>query len=506
MTKLQSGILLISALCLGLHSRAAVQQSNAGPQTVAQSGPNPLQLNPNTVNVLKANVAARSASLAESAPKGFWIQSWNDSQQAFAWKVQVPQADEYSVDVLVSGTPGSQIEIAGPQDTVNVTIPQGNDHWGNNWNKIAVPGWLTLPQGTSTITVRSPNPAGIATNKNHYKGMALMSLELIARSQKEAIQKRVRDAHSSAKWLADAQYGLMFQWGEWGYPEHGEGKPWPKMIDDFNVEKFADMVQSTGAGYVIWSATWRSYYFPAPIQAIDRIMPGRTSKRDLIGELADALNRRGIKLMLYYHCGYGDREWQTRNFGTTDADQIGTDALFRKNWTAIMTEVGERYGSRLAGWFIDEGWYPSPFEEQNRALKAGYSGRIVSFNDWVRPRLTDFEDVEFGEGFNGLNDGAGTLFPDGPAIGSDGVYVEGPHKGLQAHGMFVLDGPDWGIYRPDASIAKPTLTPGQILEMAKYAKTHRVALTFDLLMYEDGTVSPASLDAVKLFGKTIRGD
>jgi hypothetical protein len=506
MTKLQSGILLISALCLGLHSRAAVQQSNAETQTVAQSGPNPLQLNPHTVNVLKANVAARSASLAESAPKGFWIQSWNDSQQAFAWKVQVPQADEYSVDVLVSGTPGSQIEIAGPQDTVNVTIPQGNDHWGNNWNKIAVPGWLTLPQGTSTITVRSPNPAGIATNKNHYKGMALMSLELIARSQKEAIQKRVRDAHSSAKWLADAQYGLMFQWGEWGYPEHGEGKPWPKMIDDFNVEKFADMVQSTGAGYVIWSATWRSYYFPAPIQAIDRIMPGRTSKRDLIGELADALNRRGIKLMLYYHCGYGDREWQTRNFGTTDADQIGTDALFRKNWTAIMTEVGERYGSRLAGWFIDEGWYPSPFEEQNRALKAGYSGRIVSFNDWVRPRLTDFEDVEFGEGFNGLNDGAGTLFPDGPAIGSDGVYVEGPHKGLQAHGMFVLDGPDWGIYRPDASIAKPTLTPGQILEMAKYAKTHRVALTFDLLMYEDGTVSPASLDAVKLFGKTIRGD
>jgi hypothetical protein len=76
---------------------------------------------------------------------------------------------------------------------------------------------------------------------------------------------------------ADAQYGLMFQWGEWGYPEDGEAKPWPKMIDDFDVEKFADMVQSTGAGYVIWSATWRTYYFPAPIQAIERIMPGRTS-------------------------------------------------------------------------------------------------------------------------------------------------------------------------------------------------------------------------------------
>jgi hypothetical protein len=83
--------------------------------------------------------------------------------------------------------------------------------------------------------------------------------------------------------------------------------------------------------------------------------------------------------MLYYQCGYGDREWQTRNFGTNDANRIGIDALFRKNWIAITIEVGVRYGTRLAGWFIDEGWCPSPFEEQNRALKAGYSGRIVCF-------------------------------------------------------------------------------------------------------------------------------
>jgi hypothetical protein len=501
MTKPQTGIVVIAALLISLHS--------AG-QAIAPRGASSLQFDPDTVNVLKANVAARSASLAESAPKGFWIQSWNDPQQTFAWTVQLPQTGEYSVSVLVSGAPGGQIEIASRLGAITLTIPDGNDHWGNNWNKIPVPGWLTLPQGTSTVTVRSPNPAGIATNRNNYKGMALMSLELIARSRKASIERRIRDSRSSAKWLADAQYGLMFQWGEWGYPEHGEAKPWPKMIDDFNVVKFAEMVQSTGAGYVIWSATWRTYYFPAPIQAIERIMPGRTSKRDLIGELAEALNRRGIKLMLYYHCGYGDREWQTHNFGTNDADQIGTDALFRKNWISIMTEVGERYGSRLAGMFIDEGWYPSPFEEQDRALKVGYPGRIVSFNDWVRPRLTDFQDVEFGEAFNGLNNGAGKLFPDGPPVGGDGVYVEGPHKGLQAHGMFILDGagygPEWGIWRPDTSIAKPKFTSEQIVNMAKYAKAHRVALSFNLLMYEDGTVSPASLDAVKLFGKTIRGD
>jgi hypothetical protein len=499
MIKPQAGILVFVALLIGLHFPAAAQ-SNAEPQTIAQSGFNPLPLDPNTVNVLKANVAARSPSTAENSPKGMWIQSWNDPQQTFAWKVQIPKEDKYSVDALVSGAPGSQIEIAGPRDTIKVTIPEGNDHWGNNWNKISVPGWLNLPQGTSTITVRSPNPAGIVTNKDHYKGMALISLELIARSQKDAIEKRIRDSHSSAKWLADAQYGLMFQWGQWGYPEHGERKPWPKMIDDFNVEKFADMVQSTGAGYLIWSSVWRSFYFPAPIQAIEQIMPGHTSKRDLIGELADALNRRGIKLVLYYNGS------ALTNFRGADPSQVGTDAQFRKNWIAIATEVGERYGNRLAGWFIDEGWYPSPFEEENRALKAGYPGRFVSFNDWIRPRTTDFQDVEFGEGFNCLNDGAGKLFPAGPPAGGDGIYVEGPHKGLQAHGMFILDGPDWGIWKPDTTIAKPTLTSEQIVDMAKYAKAHHVALSFNLLMYEDGTVSPDSLDAVKLFGKTIRGN
>ena len=301
MTKPQAGILFIAALLIGAHSPTAAQQADAEPQTIAQSGANPLPLDPNTVNALKANLAARSVSTTESAAKGMWIQSWSDPQQTFAWKVQVPQASEYSVDVLVSGAPGSQIEIAGPRDTIKVTIPEGNDHWGNNWNKISVPGWLKLPQGTSTVTVRSPNPAGIATSKNHFKGMALMSLELIARSQKQAIAKRIRDSRSSAKWLGDAQYGLMFQWGQWGYPEHGDRKPWPKMIDDFDVEKFADMVQSTGAGYVIWSPVWRTFYFPAPIQSIEQVMPGHTSKRDLIGDLADALNRRGIKFVLYFN-------------------------------------------------------------------------------------------------------------------------------------------------------------------------------------------------------------
>jgi hypothetical protein len=99
MTRTQAGIPDIAAFLIGLHSRTLAQQSNTGFQTIEESGANPLRLDLDTVNVLNANAAARRASLAESAPKGYWIQGWNDPQQTFTWKVQVPRASEQIVDM-----------------------------------------------------------------------------------------------------------------------------------------------------------------------------------------------------------------------------------------------------------------------------------------------------------------------------------------------------------------------------------------------------------------------
>src|ERR1700722_16039958 len=108
MTRPQAAILVIAALPIGLHSRTTAQQFGDAPQTIAQSGASPLQLDSATVNVLKANVAARSASLTESEPKGFWIQSWNNPRQTFSWNVKVPQVARFSVVVLEWGAPASK--------------------------------------------------------------------------------------------------------------------------------------------------------------------------------------------------------------------------------------------------------------------------------------------------------------------------------------------------------------------------------------------------------------
>ncbi len=67
---------------------------------------------------------------------------------------------------------------------------------------------------------------------------------------------------------------------------------------------------------------------------------------------------------------------------------------------------------------------------------------------------------------------------------------------LQVQSVCTLHSGDWQHRRPFRS--------EKIVSMAKYAKARHLALSFNLLMYEDGTVSPDSLEAVRLFGETAR--
>ena len=60
----------------------------------------------------------------------------------------------------------------------------------------------------------------------------------------------------------------------------------------------------------------------------------------------------------------GGQDWSTTNWNL-----MGVDRLFRNNWMFVITKIGQRYGRMLAGWLIDEGWSPSPFEQQGKALR-----------------------------------------------------------------------------------------------------------------------------------------
>ena len=76
--------------------------------------------------------------------------------------------------------------------------------------------------------------------------------------------------------------------------------------------------------------------------------------------------------------------------------------IFSNNIT-VLSAIGARYGNKVTGFWLD-GWdlipevYPhNNFQELFEASKIGYSDRIVTFNRWIFPTVTPWQDYWAGE-------------------------------------------------------------------------------------------------------------
>ena len=79
-----------------------------------------------------------------------------------------------------------------------------------------------------------------------------------------------------------------------------------------------------------------------------------------------------------------------------------------------------------------------------------------------------------------------------------------PQAGLQAHTNFTLE-KRWGHIDPDTLIAPPKYSADTLAGMILDGTKRKSALTINLEIYEDGTVSPASLATMGAVHKIVRG-
>jgi hypothetical protein len=255
------------------------------------------------------------------------------------------------------------------------------------------------------------------------------------------------------------------------------------------VDQFAKMVSETGAGFVVFTTSHAGFYFPGPNPVIDSILPGRTCPRDLVGDMADALNRYHIRLELYFHPGHDDAPvWQRTHFD--DADKTA----YFDQWRAIISSIGNRYGTRLAGWWFDDSaftYYPfnPDWEQMTAAARAGNPDRVVAYNSWILPKLNDFYDVYAGENGNWE-----TKYEDLDflPVGGTGRYTGGPQAGLQAE-ITVIINRDWGHFKKDQPIGPPRITADDLVSKLKDALSRKAAPLLDVDVYQDGTTSPETL-------------
>src|SRR5579862_3768627 len=309
--------------------------------------------------------------------KRLQVRGWSTTDDSFTWQVDVPASGEFEVTALTKSKGAVLLLQCGDRKIERLV--------STAWDRIDM-GRLNLSKGKHQISLRATTPTA---------EMEFYSLELIRPDFSNQLQEQAREMHSDTSWMRQAKYGLQFHWTSMSAPRRGERKPYAQACRDFPAKEFAEMVSSTGAGYVIITTSHAQHYFPAPIQAIDRIKPGRTSERDLVRDWIEALGAYDIKLMLYYHVGHDDWKQPDGWWRATGYDSKNPKP-FLDNWTSITTEVGRRYGKGLAGWFFDDGcvYYPlnPDFRRLTEAAKTGYAGRLVCYNPWVLPRMTDFQD------------------------------------------------------------------------------------------------------------------
>ncbi|BDS05879.1 hypothetical protein NT6N_09190 [Oceaniferula spumae] len=492
----------LSMACLS----TAVAQKEINPYAVTANQvtlaePTTLKLDPKGTTSLAPNLGKLSAGI-QPVVKNFmilWCAAKTGTSQV-EWTVKAPADGVYGVTASVSGQ-GTELTVTCNDQKAEAKVTE------NGWHRVEL-GNIPLRAGENKILLDVEVVAGKGRKR---KGEFLLSgLELTQPAVKESMLKEAVAMRSQPDWFKDAGYGLMFQWTNRATPPKGPIKDWEAKVNDFDLDGFIKLVEDSGARYVVWSITWGNQYISAPIKSLDAIIAGRTTKRDLLGEMVDRLHEKGGKVIFYYHYGYDcyhsqDTAW-LKAAGGMEADKTKLYASLMN----ILSEVGTRYGDKLDGWWFDggarylnchfdgssgdQGILTAPLKKFTEAARAGNPKRMVAYNSWIKPRITEYQDYYGGEGKTSFK--ASEL--------SDGVFKSGRQKGLQAHGCFILE-KRWGHIDEDTPIAKPKHDIKKLTAWVKQAQQGRYPISINLEMYEDGSVSPESYALLKELKAATRG-
>ena len=346
------------------------------------------------------------------------------------WNVTAPKSGRYEVIVAYGSLADSghfQVTAAGStlQGDVHETMGlyENKRKHAMNLERFSLQGVLEIPQGNHTVSFRMDHPQDQPVFK-------LNLLELVPVEYKAAILAERAEAErrrADTDWFVEAQYGLMFHWTSESLPLKGEMKSYQEAVRDFNVPAFAEMVEKTGAAYVFFTAMHADPTFPAPIKEWEEAFPGMTTERDLIGEIADALASRNIKLGLY--CAAGPMA----NVASQEGKRLGKQA-YTKRVVTLFEAIGRRYGEKLFGYWIDnwlavDRWYPTfDYRRYFEALKTGNPQRLIGLNSNIEVSVTPWQEYWAGEA-----NGYARALPGGR------YYLRGPAKGLQRHGLIHLE-------------------------------------------------------------------
>ena len=305
-------------------------------------------------------------------------------------------------------------------------------------------------------------------------------------------------ARANTDWLAKRRYGIGVHRTAQTVPRDGKPLPFQKAVDAFDVKRFMDQLVFAGADYLLFTSTHAHQMLPAPHPVIDKILPGRTSKRDLIAELADALAAKGMPLLVYYNhsCNYSqDPPWE-KAVGYHDRDKN----RLAQNLLEIVGWMGERYKDKIKAWWFDSPYsldlrgphnsvttdmkdFQFPWERFTVTAKLGYPSRLVTYNAGVNETFlyTTHQDYWAGELVDLKRPPQGRFLP----------------SGLQWFGWTCLEDGAWVHTKANTEIPKPLYADEEVVSFVRTCNSHQAPMTFNVGIYQDGTMAQASVEQLR---------
>jgi hypothetical protein len=298
--------------------------------------------------------------------------------------------------------------------------------------------------------------------------------------------------------MRKARWGVMTHFlGEWINPTaHTSTKEWNAMVDGFDVEGLADQIKSVDASYYLITIGQNSGFYVCPNATYDKfvgIEPSKCSRRDLISDLYEPLNKRGMKLLVYLPSG------------APGSDPIAIKALewlrgpnrnreFQLKWEQVIREWSLRWGKKIAGWWFDGCYWPNTmyrsaeppnFASFAAAARAGNPDATVAFNPGVVYRtlsITPYEDYIAGE-------------IDQPDRVSIKRVIDGKIDGAQVHILSFL-GQAWGK-------GSPRFSEEQITQWTRDWVAQGAVVTWDVPIQPNGLISKPFIEQLTSVGKAL---
>jgi hypothetical protein len=314
-------------------------------------------------------------------------------------------------------------------------------------------------------------------------------------------------------WFKDSKYGLFvhyFPGVNDSISASAANGSWDTMVWNFNAPQFAYQASLTGAKYVVFTVGQGNGYYCSYNTTYEYYagMPrgGFSPGRDLIKDIATALNGYGIKLIVYVagEGPAGAAPYTASNGASVNVpsalqiDGTMNYSAGRYRFNNMIKEWSDRWGSSIAGWWIDGCWI-SGYSGSNvanlndliAACRSGNASSIVAANPGV-----DFQGLEY-KALTTSQDyitGEDVIFRRYPAS----RYINYAGTGIQWHTTSFLgqdrngqQGSGWG--NPTAS----RFTDLQLIRYIKHVTENQGVVTMDVAVDATGNIYSGHLSQMQ---------